>query len=174
MEIHVARNGEKFGPYSPDVVRTWLAAGKLNINDMVWYNGLAQWVPLGTVLAGLPRGSVPPPPAPLASVAPAKSGLARASFFIGIVTSCVWVLILACIIAFPEEQHEGVFMACLILLLNLMANLAGGILGLIAVFKPSSNRWIAIVGVSINSIEFLGIVMLMVIGLAHRHAQFQY
>jgi len=178
MEIHVARNGEKFGPYSADEVRARLAAGQLSGADLCWYEGLAQWVPLAGVMGGLPGGNAAPP---LTLVTPAnKSGLAKASFIISIVTTCVWILVFAFIavtyVRHPdhatsrEQADPELMLVGLALMGNMMVNLLGLILGLIVVFKPSSNRWMAIVGVALNGIELLGVIMLMILGLAHRHA----
>ncbi|MBT5321326.1 MAG: DUF4339 domain-containing protein, partial [Verrucomicrobiales bacterium] len=45
MMIHISRDGEQFGPYSPEQVQEYLAAGQLLPTDLVWYEGAADWVP---------------------------------------------------------------------------------------------------------------------------------
>jgi tRNA_anti-like/GYF domain 2 len=51
MEIHISRNGQKFGPYKLDEVKNYIASGQLQANDMAWYQGAAGWIPLSELLA---------------------------------------------------------------------------------------------------------------------------
>jgi hypothetical protein len=46
MEIHIARNGKQFGPFSLDEVRRQIAAGQLFLSDLGWTQGEADWKPL--------------------------------------------------------------------------------------------------------------------------------
>lgn len=46
MEIHIARNGKQFGPFSLDEVRRQIAAGQLFLSDLGWAQGNADWKPL--------------------------------------------------------------------------------------------------------------------------------
>jgi hypothetical protein len=51
MMIHISRDGDQFGPYSPEQVQEYLASGQLLPTDLAWYEGAADWVPV-TVIAG--------------------------------------------------------------------------------------------------------------------------
>tara|TARA_Y100000588_G_scaffold384440_2_gene475696 strand:+ start:693 stop:1910 length:1218 start_codon:yes stop_codon:yes gene_type:complete len=66
MQIHINRNGQQFGPYSLEEVRTHLAQGSLLPTDLAWYEGAAAWVPLpdvpGVMGAAAPPGPPGPPP----------------------------------------------------------------------------------------------------------------
>ena len=69
MQIHVAKNGQKMGPYSEAQVREMLAAGSVAGTDLGWHEGLADWVPLSSLLAGAaPISAANIPAAPLAMV----------------------------------------------------------------------------------------------------------
>ncbi len=57
MQIHIARNGQKLGPYSLEEVNRQLAAGTLTTADLGWYEGAAGWMPL-TSVPGVGVGSV--------------------------------------------------------------------------------------------------------------------
>ena len=57
MNITIARDGQQFGPYTPDQVNSFIASGQLLYSDMALQDGASQWLPLSTVL-----GVVPPPP----------------------------------------------------------------------------------------------------------------
>lgn len=46
MEIFVSRDGQQFGPYTLDDVNAYLASGQLSGDDMAWYDGAADWMPL--------------------------------------------------------------------------------------------------------------------------------
>jgi len=63
MEIHIDRQGERFGPYSLEEVNQYLAAGNVLPTDLGWHEGMAEWVTV-TEVAGVQTGSggVPPPP----------------------------------------------------------------------------------------------------------------
>ena len=79
MQIHINRNGQQFGPYSLEEVRTHLAQGSLLPADLAWYEGAAAWVPLpdvpGVMGAAAPPGPPgPPPPGSAPPGAAAKEG----------------------------------------------------------------------------------------------------
>ncbi len=50
MEIDISRNGQKFGPYKMDEVKSYLASGHLQASDLAWYQGAAGWMPLSELL----------------------------------------------------------------------------------------------------------------------------
>ena len=93
MQYHVAKNGEKSGPFDKEEVYRRLVAGELSGTDLGWHEGLAEWEPLAKLIP-------PPQPPPLAagsgvfgpvSAQPAvvatpqgTSGLAIASLICGI------------------------------------------------------------------------------------------
>jgi len=68
-EIHISREGQRFGPYLVNEVKDYLKAGNLRFSDLVWYNGVSEWVPLSNV-PGVGEGvetlhaAAPPPPKP--------------------------------------------------------------------------------------------------------------
>jgi len=49
MQIHVARNGQRIGPFSLEEVNRQLAAGSLSLSDLAWYEGIPNWVALSQV-----------------------------------------------------------------------------------------------------------------------------
>lgn len=61
MLIHVSRDGQQFGPYTPEDVQTFLADGSLLTTDMGWVEGAADWVPLPQLVAS---AAAPPPAVP--------------------------------------------------------------------------------------------------------------
>lgn len=60
MTIYINRNGEDFGPYTFEEVRTYSKEGALQANDLAWYEGCQDWI----VLAKIPGLFTSPPPAP--------------------------------------------------------------------------------------------------------------
>lgn len=46
MEIFVSRDCREFGPYTLDDVNAYLASGELSGDDIAWYDGAADWMPL--------------------------------------------------------------------------------------------------------------------------------
>ncbi len=99
MEIHIARNGKQFGPFSMDEVRRQIAAGQLFLSDLGWTQGDADWKPLAA-FPGLgmeePRKDAGPlrtleparPAAGMVGPAPTRnsSGAAVASLILGILS----------------------------------------------------------------------------------------
>jgi membrane protein YdbS with pleckstrin-like domain len=65
MELYIHRNGEQFGPYTEDQVRSDLLAGTIQLTDLAWFEGAEDWVPLSAV-PGFARRSTPPPVRPAA------------------------------------------------------------------------------------------------------------
>ncbi len=45
--------GQRYGPVGEDVLRQWVAEGRLTAVDMVWCEGMAAWVPARSVLPEL-------------------------------------------------------------------------------------------------------------------------
>jgi hypothetical protein len=107
MEIHIARDGEQFGPFPPNEVRRQLAAGTLLPTDLAWAEGAIGWVPLGSLpnLAAPPSPVAPvrrptpfparlpvitsrlvPPPEPVVTIVPRTSGAAVASLVCGVLS----------------------------------------------------------------------------------------
>lgn len=72
MQIHIARNGQRLGPYSVEDANTYLKSGALSPFDLAWYEGLSSWVPLRNVpgVIGPPQLPPPLPPRTLAVAMP--------------------------------------------------------------------------------------------------------
>ena len=49
MQVHIDRNGERYGPYSIEAINAYLANGTLLPTDLAWHEGLNGWVPLGDI-----------------------------------------------------------------------------------------------------------------------------
>jgi hypothetical protein len=67
---YLARNGQKYGPYSAEELQKLADTGKLAGEDMIWREGLDSWQAARTVL-GQFSDALPAPP-PLPSKVPAK------------------------------------------------------------------------------------------------------
>jgi uncharacterized RDD family membrane protein YckC len=72
MQIHIAKNGQKMGPYSEAQVREMLAAGSIAGTDLAWHEGLADWKPLASVLSAANAPAAPVSTAPV-STAPVST-----------------------------------------------------------------------------------------------------
>ena len=49
MRIMLARDGQKYGPFTIDQVNSMLAAGKAAADDLAWVENTPEWVALATV-----------------------------------------------------------------------------------------------------------------------------
>jgi uncharacterized RDD family membrane protein YckC len=73
MQIHITKNHQRMGPYTKEEVQSRLASGKLNANDLAWYEGLPAWVPVSVVVDNNPV-SLDTPPLPSGWIEPTYAG----------------------------------------------------------------------------------------------------
>jgi len=64
MEIHIHRDGLQYGPYSQEEITKQLRDGALTPDDLAWYEGAAEWIPLRTLPGISLPSSQPAPPTP--------------------------------------------------------------------------------------------------------------
>ncbi len=66
MQIHIARNGQQFGPYELAFINTSLCDGKLLPTDLAWSDGMPAWIPLAQIPGVQLSNHAPPalPPVP--------------------------------------------------------------------------------------------------------------
>ncbi|MGJ8696113.1 MAG: DUF4190 domain-containing protein [Verrucomicrobiaceae bacterium] len=108
-EWFYGREGQQYGPIDEATFRARIATGEIAPSDLVWKEGMAQWIPLSQTgeVASAPAGGSTSPYAspasnPVGGVTPAMSsiptsGLAIAALVCGIlaiVSSCMYVGIL--------------------------------------------------------------------------------
>ena len=68
MQITIDRNGQHFGPYTPEEATAHIASGGLLATDWAWAEGMGgEWKPLSELLATL---QAPPPAEPQAPAVP--------------------------------------------------------------------------------------------------------
>jgi len=82
-------SGGQYGPQSNDVMRQWLAEGRITADSLVWRDGWADWKPAGSIFPGLnaarpmaPAGMAPgmaPRPGMPAGYAPGMAAPAQYS-----------------------------------------------------------------------------------------------
>jgi len=51
MQIHIARDGQRFGPYSLEQLAAMLQQGQLAPTDSYWTEGMADWLPVAQFVA---------------------------------------------------------------------------------------------------------------------------
>lgn len=74
MNYYVALNGNQAGPYAEQKIREMLASGEITMESLAWKEGLADWVPLGSILPAVGGGSSPEIPIPSVSGLPSQAG----------------------------------------------------------------------------------------------------
>jgi GYF domain 2/TM2 domain len=50
QQLTVVSNGQQYGPYGEDQIRSLLAQGQLLASDLAWAEGMANWRPLAQIL----------------------------------------------------------------------------------------------------------------------------
>jgi len=78
--VWLSRDGEKFGPYEPGLLRQWVAEGKVARGTLAWRTGMAEWLPLDQVIDLGPAMAPPPPPPFGADLPPISAHPGRGGF----------------------------------------------------------------------------------------------
>jgi uncharacterized membrane protein len=95
MQIYVHKNNQQLGPFTEDEIKAQLASGTITLQDHVWWQGQANWLPLGQTPLVTPGAAPLPamPDAPLAAGA-AYSTPGRTSQL------AIWSLVCGCLSLF--------------------------------------------------------------------------
>lgn len=98
MQIHIARDGQRLGPFPLEDVNRQVATGSVALTDLAWYEGIPQWIPLSQVPGVIAPGTNRPAAAfsqftPAAT--PTMAGGQYAGFWIRFVAYVIDVIILA-------------------------------------------------------------------------------
>lgn len=74
MQINIYRDGQQYGPYSLEEITKHIRDGNLTTDDLAWYEGAPEWIPLravpGILLPTSQPAPPPPPPPPSIQVTP--------------------------------------------------------------------------------------------------------
>jgi len=165
MPIYLARDGQQSGPFSMDQLVSMAAKGSVSDSDLVWYEGAIGWMPVTELLPGKSMAAVLPT---------SNSRIGFTGSIIGFTGIAIWLSILSLAVVgqarYPGSQSFLMMLVGLMVFAMLGVNAIGAVLGLIAVSKKAQRRTFTIVGLALNIIEFLGILLIMFIGLSMKHA----
>jgi MFS family permease len=163
MQIYISREQQQIGPYTVAEARSRIIGGQLLGSDLAWHEGLAEWVTLSEILSR----QLPPANAPRITPV-AFSGYAVASFIASITGAVCWPILLIIAAMMSDKMQKDELVAGAIgffMIAGLVVNILGTIAGILAVVNPCRNRWMGIVGIIFNVIEFLGVFTLLLIGI---------
>lgn len=64
MEIYIAKDGQKHGPYTEAQLQEYVKSGRVRPNDLAWKSGYSKWISVSQMLPAAvnPGGSAQPPP----------------------------------------------------------------------------------------------------------------
>lgn len=68
MKILIHRDGQEYGPYTPEELTEQVREGTISLHDLAWHEGRTDWVPLSDL------GVIPPP---VGTIAPSLSPLLK-------------------------------------------------------------------------------------------------
>lgn len=63
----ISRDGEQFGPYSPEDLHAYIISGHIQQTDLAWKEGMANWLPVSQINPSAVKNSAPPVPSQLNS-----------------------------------------------------------------------------------------------------------
>ena len=87
---YYARAGQQFGPVLSSALQQMAMTGQLSAQDMIWQNGLAAWIPAGTVPNLFPAT----PNMPVYQLEVAGFWLRFAAMILDLILMVVWVVII--------------------------------------------------------------------------------
>lgn len=70
MNLYIYQNNQQLGPFTLEEIQQKLQSGAVTQNDMAWYEGAAQWVPISAIQGvanPIASSMVPPTPANVSS-----------------------------------------------------------------------------------------------------------
>ena len=141
-EIHVSRAGQTLGPYATPQAEAFYLEGRLKPTDLVWKDGLADWIPAFELFKHLVPTSGLPPPVPSYDRAIPSEALVAAS------TQSIAV-------PPPPKLHWG--------LVLLFSVISVGIFFIVWMFIQSS--WVKKIDSTSNAThQLIGYVVLLVVG----------
>ena len=172
MQIYVTKDQHRVGPYTAAEARNQILTGHLTGADLAWHEGLPSWVTLSEILASQPSHPTLGPIEPMAPAPPLTSGFGVASFVAAIVGAIGWFLILICVVVADrhgttkDENSPVLLLMGLFTIGALLLNIFGAVGGIVALVKGTSRKWMAVIGLVANALEFCVVFGLMIIGIA--------
>lgn len=161
MTIYTCTNDTRQGPFTLAEIERMLADGRVNASTPAWREGLAEWLPLATIL--------PPPPQPPAKVAPNYMGIASLAY--SLFSAVVWFVLFLVAGVLQNSgratQSSNVTIGFLVIAGMLLNLFASGV-GMVSLFGRKG-KTCGLTGMLLNLIFFLAIVALMAVGMYINH-----
>lgn len=147
MQIYVHRDNRQLGPFTEAELKAQLSSGAISLQDHVWWDGQANWIPLGqSSLAATLSLATPPVPKPGMPAVPGTHSVVP-------VTSQLAIWALVC--------------GCLSLLCSLFTSIPAIILGHLALVEIKKNpslqgRGMALAGLIIGYVMTLLVLVIYI------------
>jgi hypothetical protein len=175
MSIYLLQNEQQTGPFTDDQIQQMLRSATVPASTLGWKEGMAGWEPLSSFVT-IPSPASPSfaPPSPGTPLPPARrsSPLGLISFIVSLVTAPIWFILLA---EAGMAHNAGTVTPTFNMIVGflfiggLFVNLAAIIVGVVAAFIYRPNT-MAILGACLSALILIGLVALICLGLAMKHA----
>jgi hypothetical protein len=163
MSLYLYQNDQQTGPFSEEQIGQMLQAGTVTPDTLSWKEGMETWSPLSSLHLSPGREVVPPAPPAMS-----KSPLGLISFYYSLFSFVGWAILLVMAgVAHNNGTATPTFNMIIGFLLmgGLFLNFVAMIVGVIGAFKSKANT-LAILGACLNAFALVGLVGLMILGLA--------
>lgn len=157
---YYVRQGQQTGPVSEDMLRQLVGSGEVLVTDPVWREGMPGWTPAGQALGMFAKGGT-------------RNTLGLASFVIAMISGLMvfGLVIAAGVMAATtpggvDEQAPATMILGLGIIGGALLALAGLCLAIGSFFIPHRERLFGSLGLALNGVIILGIVGLMIVGIA--------
>ncbi|TAL00753.1 MAG: DUF4339 domain-containing protein [Verrucomicrobia bacterium] len=105
MNIYLIKNGQNSGPYSESEVRSRVKSGSITLDDLAWFEGCTEPLPLAQVLAKTRPVTLDPTPATASQIYSAEELTQIADLYRKyLVLGAAWLAF--CIIPMPESLQS--------------------------------------------------------------------
>jgi len=167
MNIYLANDNKKEGPFTLDQIKEMVQQGKASASTLAWHDGITEWTPLGALLNTEINFTQTPPPLPQQEQK--NPGLGLASFWIAIFGIPFWITLLTLAAVAHnagEGEESGAMIALgLILFAGVGLNALGLILGGIAATAKDAKLVLTLIGTALNLCQIVGIIGIIILGL---------
>jgi hypothetical protein len=167
VDFFIHKNGEQQGPYTREFLQQALQKGEFSPNDLAWYEGLADWIPLSRIL-------LPPPPKKELVDSKSKSWMGITSSLIGALNPIIVIIsVLTARLIFPPDAAHIHFYRLVLggaIVGLLLIAVIGIFLGFIGIFSSKTKRALAITGLSLNFLFFASGMGIIAFGLYRTHS----
>lgn len=167
MQWYYSKNGTQLGPVSKDELSSKIASGEVSPSDLVWKDGMGDWIPASQVselAVARPVSTVAPEPVPGVPAAPSynppPSPYATPGATTEVISNWLWQSIVVTLLCCPVCGIPGIIFATKVDGLKLAGNIPA------AKDAASKAKMWTLIGFGISAAFWVVYLILIAVGVA--------